>query len=551
MMCLHETVIGPVPALTAQIATATYRRGHAYLRLRDRLGTCYTDADFAILYPKCGQPALPPWRLALVSVLQAVEGLSDRQAAEMVRSRIDWKYLLGLEMTDPGFDFSVLSEFRTRIIAGGAEQQLLDQLLACLKAEGLFAAGGRQRTDSTHVLGAIRVLNRLECVTETVVQALNHLATVVPEWLKAWVPTAWYTCYGQRAEEYRLPKQPAERLALAETIGRDGQTVLAMVDAAGAPRWLRELPAIQTLRQVWEQQYAQGEAGLHWRADADLPPAAALIASPYDREAHYSRKRNTRWVGYKVHLSETCAADAPHVITQVHTTTATVPDSAATSVILADMAARAVLPSQLVLDGGYVDSGQVVEAQQRYGLDLLGPVPLDNSWQTRTAAGFSTGDFSLDWAAQTARCPQGHQSVGWRESHDQHGSAVIRVRFADRDCRACPCRAQCTRATTKPRKLTLRPHAEYLALQQARARQATPEFRDAYRSRAGIEGTLSQGTRAFGLRHAKYRGLAKVHLQHVLTAIAITFVRIAAWLAGTPLGHTKTSAFARLAPAPF
>jgi transposase len=164
--------------------------------------------------------------------------------------------------------------------------------------------------------------------------------------------------------------------------------------------------------------------------------------------------------------------------------------------------------------------------------------------------GFGTGDFSLDWDAQTARCPQGHQSAGWRASHDQHGSPVIRVRFADAACRACPCRARCTRAATKPRKLTLRPHAAYLALQRTRARQTTPQFRDAYRIRAGIEGTLSQGTRAFGLRRAKYRGLAKAHLQHVLTAVAMTLVRIAAWLNGTPLGRTKTSAFTRLVPRP-
>src|ERR687885_639431 len=163
-MSLRPEPIGPIPEETASIARAAFPRGTTWLRLRDELGSVYEDTSFAALFPTHGQPAEAPWRLALVTVMQFAEGLSDRQAAEAVRARIDWKYALGLELTDPGFDCSVLSEFRARLVAGSAEQLLLDQMLQRLRARGLVKARSQQRTDSPHVLAAIRVLNRLELV---------------------------------------------------------------------------------------------------------------------------------------------------------------------------------------------------------------------------------------------------------------------------------------------------------------------------------------------------------------------------------------------------
>src|ERR687894_255351 len=151
-MSLKPTPIGPVPELTAYVAHAAFPKGNPYLRLRDELGAIIRDDDFADLFPRRGQPALAPWRLALVTVLQFREGLSDRRAADAVRSRIDWKYLLGLELTDPGFDASVLSEFRSRLLAGEAEERLLERLLARCRVLGLLKSRGRQRTDATHVL---------------------------------------------------------------------------------------------------------------------------------------------------------------------------------------------------------------------------------------------------------------------------------------------------------------------------------------------------------------------------------------------------------------
>ena len=174
-MCLRPEPIAPVPDETVRVARAAFPKGSAYLRFRDEVGRCYMDEDFARLFSAPGQPAEAPWRLALVSVLQFAENLGDRPAAEAVRARIDWTYLLGLELTDEGCDFSVLSEFRSRILAGSAEQLLLDTFLRCCGQATRLRARGGQRTDATHVLGAVRVLNRLECVGEALRHALNAL----------------------------------------------------------------------------------------------------------------------------------------------------------------------------------------------------------------------------------------------------------------------------------------------------------------------------------------------------------------------------------------
>src|SRR5688572_21078476 len=220
-MSLKPIPIPPVPQETIRIARAAFPKGNPYLTLRDHLGVIFQDDDFVDLYPDNGQPGLSPWRLALITILQFRENLSDRQAAEAVRARIDWKYLLGLELSDAGFDFSVLSEFRDRLLTGKAEQRLLDKLLECCRRQGLLKARGQQRTDSTSVLAAIRVLNRLELVSETLRAALNEIATVALDWLRRFAPPEWYKRYGRRIEDDRLPQKQSEREAYACTVGKD------------------------------------------------------------------------------------------------------------------------------------------------------------------------------------------------------------------------------------------------------------------------------------------------------------------------------------------
>src|SRR5499427_779562 len=269
-MSLHPHVITPVPEDTARVARAAFPKGHPYLTFREALGTIFPDEDFASLYAPTGQPGFTPWRLALGTIMQFRENLADRQAAEAVRARIDWKYLLGLDLTDPGFDFSVLSAFRDRLLAGSAEALLLDKLLERCQALGLLTARGQQRTDSTHVLAAIRVMNRLELVAETLRAALNALATVAPDWLQGLAPLVWYERYGKRIEDTRLPQGQAKRDAYAQTVGEDGFHLLDALDAPAAPTSLRELPIIATLRQTWQRHYERTARAL---ASPGEPPA--------------------------------------------------------------------------------------------------------------------------------------------------------------------------------------------------------------------------------------------------------------------------------------
>jgi transposase len=547
-MSLRPEPIGPVPEETARIARAVFRRGNVYLELRDELGTLYEDQAFVSLFPTRGQPAEAPWRLALVTVLQFAEGLSDRQAAEAVRSRIDWKYLLGLEINDAGFDYSILSEFRARLIAGRAEPVLLERLLQRVESRGLLKRRGRQRTDSTHVLAVVRTLNRLERVGETLRAALNALAVVAPDWLRAQAPLAWYDRYGQRVENYALPKTEAARRDLAASIGADGQSLLEAIDTSDQT-WLAEVPAVQVLRQVWAEQYIGDTGELRWREVKEMPPPAQMIASPYDPEARYSTKRELEWVGYKVHLTETCDPDTPHLLTNVETTPATTPDDNMLAIIHASLAARDRLPHEHLVDKGYTDAHVLVDSQRQYGVTIVGPVAEDPSWQAQAGAGFGKADFLIDWEAQTATCPIGKPSLSWLVNPDATKPETVVVRFSRRDCSPCPARSQCTRRQVEPRELVLQPRVEHEALWTARQRQQTEAFKVRYAARAGIESSHAQGVRRCGMRQTRYIGLARTHLQHIATAAAINVIRLGEWWAGTPPGRTRHSHFAALQPA--
>jgi transposase len=551
-MSLHPQEIPPVPEETRRGAQAAFPRGNVYMRIRDALGAIYDDHLFAPLFPAHGQPAPPPWRLALTTVMQFAEGLSDRQAADAVRSRIDWKYALSLELTDPGFDHTVLSEFRTRLVAGQAERLLLDTFLAQVRERGLLKGRGRQRTDSTHVLAAIRVLNRLELVGETLRHALNSLAVVAPAWLQAQAPPAWFERYGRRLETYHLPQTAAARETLAATIGADGRQLLQAVEAATDLPWLRDLPAVQTLRQVRAAQYTDPPGPLRWRAVQERWPAAALIASPYGVEARYCTERGIAWVGYKVHLTETCEDDQPRLITGVMTTPATTPDCVTGPRIQNDLATRDLLPSMHLLDGGSVDAELLVTAQSLHQIDVVGPPFGSYSRQRRAREGYDLGAFMIDWATQQVRCPQGKTSIRWTPGRDVSGDPVVRIRFHGPTCRACPVRQARTQAKDAPRQLTVRPQAYHEALQAARQRQETVDFKVQYALRAGVESSLSQGIRRFDLRRSRYLGFARTHLQQLLNATAMNVVRVIAWLWGEPLGERrrKPGQFARLAPHP-
>jgi transposase len=545
---------GRVPVETVRVARAAFPKGSPAIRLRDALGAVFTDTDFADLFPRRGRPGLSPALLTMVLLLQYTEDLSDRQAVVAVAARIDWKYALGLELTDTGFDHSVLSEFRDRLVEGEAGQRVLDGVLAAARKKGLLKTRGRARTDSTHVLAAVREINRLELVGETLRAALNQIAEAAPDWLAQVADPDWFDRYARRVESYRLPKQDTERQAWAAQVGADGIRLADLINRPDAPAGLAELEQVELLRRVWIQEFqvTDGPGGgriVVMRDPKDRPPATLRVVSPYDPDARTGMKRSTPWDGYKLHLTETCDPGTPRLITQAVTTPATVTDYETTPVVHAGLAERGLLPGEHLVDAGYVTARHLVTARAEHGVELVGPVQPDTRAQATTGQGYAASDFQIDWDHQTVTCPQGHRNSRWSNEHDQHGQPIVKIRFAARDCRPCPARAACTSASRNGRSLKLLPRTEHQALTQARQTQKTPAWQQKYQPRAGIEGTINHAANTLGARHARYRGLPKTQLQHQLTATATNLTRIDNHLTGTPLAKTRTSHFAALKPA--
>lgn len=557
-MSLTPMAIPPVPAETARVARAAFPKGNLYMKLRERVGTIIQDEDFAALFAKDGAPGLPPWRLAMVTILQFHENLSDRQAAEAVRARIDWKYVLSLELTDEGFDFSVLSEFRARLIKGEAVELLLERLLECCRALGVVKARGQQRTDSTHVVAAVRLMHRLELVGETLRAALNDLAVQAPDWVRAVAHTDWYERYQRRSEQGRLPKGKETRDRYAKTVGEDGFQLLEALAASTTPAHLRELSSVKTLEVIWSQQYerpsipkpsgkSSGHSPVRWKDLTELPRAAEQLESPYDLDARYRTKRETHWLGYMVHYTETCDQKKVSLITHVHTTPATIHDSQCTALIQEALGKRKLTPREHIVDAGYTDAELLVSSVQDHNITLIGPMRPQAGWQTKVAEAYRNDQFTVDWERKQVRCPQGKWSLPWREPRTPSRDPWFPARFRRQDCTVCPTRELCTRSPRQARFFKLLPRAQYEALQTARATHATEAGQKRYARRAGIEGTISQSVRAFGGRRTRYRGLPKTHLQHVVTAVAINVRRLIAWFDGVPKATTRTSHFAALA----
>jgi transposase len=543
----------PVPEDTARVARAAFPRGNPCLLLRDRLGAVFADTDFADLYPKRGQPAYVPWRLALVTLLQFREGLSDRQAAEAVRARIDWKYLLGLNLADAGFDYSILCEFRGRLLGGDATERLLARVLDAAREGGLLKARGRQRTDSTHVLAAVRDLNRIELLAETLRAALNATAAAAPDWLRGLAPPEWFERYGRRIEDMRLPESGPKRDAYVVQVGADGFVLLDALDGTDAPPDAAALPAVAVLRRVWARHFEWAEDGkdggvrlctVQGRGPGDR------IESPYDTDARFRTKAGTGWTGYMAHFTETCDKGRPRLVVHTETTPANVHEAMRIAPIHAALAAKGLTPSEHLVDSAYISADHLIAARERHNIDLVGPQRRNLTWQSMSDGAFDAADFAVDWDRQVVRCPESQESVSWKTYSSPsraRGRPLVHARFHPAVCRPCPSRPRCTRSPSEGRTLSLFPRREQEALMAARARERTAEYRRLYAQRQGIEGTMSQGVRAFGLRQARYRGLAKTGLQHVATAAAINLDRLAAWFAMRPLAPTRISRFAALA----
>ncbi|MET7774110.1 IS1182 family transposase [Nocardia sp. NPDC005366] len=491
-----------VPPLTVRVARASNPRGTTAMWIRDRLESLWSKDDFADWYPRDGRPGLSPAQLATVCVLQYVLDLSDRQAAEAVRCRIDFKYALGLELDDPGFHHSVLSDFRDRLAEGDRADRLLDLALARLTDAGLVRERTTQRTDSTHVLAAVRDLTRLELVTEAVRAALEELARCAPHVLTGVVDEEWGRRYGRPVRLGKNPTRPKTRIL---TAGADAYRLLEHL-RGHEPDYLSG-PQMQALRQIVLQNYYRDDKGrLCWRTDADggLPPSAVAIVSPYDVQARYARRGQvTRWKGFLVHLTETCAPEGTNVITDVATTPATTNDARALPGIHTRLQRRALLPAEHLVDGGYTSLVHVARAAREHQVTLSGPLPGNPTRQHRENEGFGRDDFHIDFDRRQVTCPQGQTSVGWHGPYPTSSptaAPLIVARFTKAQCRPCPVRSKCTTSREGARNVGFPPR-ELLDLQvQARAEQQSRSWQQRYALRSGIEGTVCEFAHGHGMR---------------------------------------------------
>lgn len=537
-----------IPEETIRVAKAAFPNGNIYLRLRDTLGSIFDDELFKDLYPAMGQPAESPGRLALITVMQFLENLSDRQAAEAVRSRIDWKYMLGLYLEDPGFDFSVLSEFRQRLLEKKSEALLLEKVLEGCEALGMLKGKKKQRTDSTHVLAAVRGLNLLELVGETMRRVLDEAAQTAPEWLRLQMKPEWVKRYARRFDGYRLPASQTKREELAIAIGEDGFGLFQAIHSESSPEQIKTSPKAEILRRIWVQQYYWVDGKVHWRTKQKWgqPPAGKMIGSPDDLDARYCVKRDTEWTGYKVHFTETCQDEYPRLITQVETTPATIHDVKMTRKIQESLTARGLSPELHLVDEGYMEIDLLVDSQRR-GIDLIGPVPTSKSWQDRKEGALDHTQFQIDWEKRLATCPNGKITTRCTERKTWRGTPNFSFVFSQDDCLPCSLRERCSRAKNMGRTLTLYPQKQYEAQAEARKRQQTEAFKKLYADRAGIESTISQGVRRSGIRSARYIGLARTHLQQIASAAAIDLARLFEWLTGERPQQTRISSFQKFA----
>lgn len=519
-----------VPSLTAQIARASNPDGTTAIWVRDRLDGLWRDEDFADWYPRDGRPGLSPAQLATVCVLQFLLNLSDRQAAEAVRCRIDFTYALAMEPDDPGFHHSVPADFRDRLTEGDRADRLLDLALARLKEAGLVRERTTQRTDSTHVLAAVRDLTRLELITETVRAALEEVAGTAGHLPDDLVDEDWGRRYGRPVRLGKNPTKPRTRILAT---GNDAVRLLEHLYRHGTDRAFG--PRVQALRQVVMQNYYRDAAGrLLWRTDEDsgpgLPPSSRAIVSPYDTSARYARHGHIiSWKGFAAHLTETCAPDGPNVITDVATTAATTHDSKVLPGIHTRLRRRGLLPAEHLVDSGYTSLVHLEQAARDHQVTVSGPLRGNPTRQYRRNEGFARDDFHIDYDRRQVTCPQGQVSRGWHGPYPTSSptaAPLIVARFTKGQCHPCPARTQCTTSSESARNVGFPPR-ELRDLQlRVRTQQQTAEWKARYAVRSGVEGTVNEFAHGHGLRRCRYRGRNKAHLPPVLTAIAVNIERL-------------------------
>lgn len=511
-----------IPDETARIGGIILTADDPYRLMGDHVGEILHLADFAHLYSKDGRGAVCPIVLSLVTLFQFMENLPDREAAKAAVVRLDWKYALHVAVEWQGFHYSTLCNYRKRMLEHGEERLLFDKVLNWVVQEGFLKTKSQQRSDSTHVLGKVAALSRLELLWETLRLALRALKGSASTWYASAIPGVYDEVYRARQHDWHLSQKEVKQAT--KQAGRDGFWLLDQIEAS-APEGIAELSEIETLRRVLEQSFTRskptgGEGGQNVRLrSSKRGEGKHRVVSPHEKEARWSQKRGQSWIGYKLQVTETTEAEAGSTfLTDVRVTPATTHDSEVVTAIQEQLAKSNLCPQQQIVDQGYVSGPNMARSLKR-GIDLFGPMGGDNSGKT---PGYQQQDFAIDWEEKKVTCPQGNASQLWKEYNKSAKKPGIYVRF-NTACRACKAWGACT-TSEQGRTLFLNAYRELIATR--RAQQQTEEFRQAYKSRAPIEGTISTLVRKYGARHARYRGLKKVNMQAVMIGAAVNLKQL-------------------------
>jgi transposase len=480
----------------------------------------YRQRLTAVYTPDNGRPAWDPVRLLGVLVLQFVLRVADRQAAEMVQYDQRWRLALHLRVTDATFDPSLLVVFRNRLVDGTEEGLAFVAVLDYLVEHGWVPKRSRQRLDSTHVRGLLSAMSRLDCVRETIRLLLEDLEADdgLPE---SWAP------YWERYVESRLDSR-ARAPALQAKFLEAGKDVLEIWKQTAGRGDIEPRDAWVLLQRVFLENYELLPAATI-RALRALPPGA--VHNPHEPEAQWSSKSTTRdksWVGYKAQVAET-VQDQPRAVGEptANFLTAMVTQNAPAS-DKAGLAQEAVeqqsmgldAPSALYVDGAYISS-EALKAAIEEGRELRGPAPASPD----RGKVFTVEAFDVHIEERFAICPAAQRSSNCSRLEEQAtGKVVYRVEWSNAVCGACPLRAQCVSAGQDHRTFVVGEH--HTLLQDRRREMQTDAFKKEMRRRNGIEGTISELVRGYGLRQARYRGYTKVRLQNYLIGAACNLRRL-------------------------
>jgi len=481
------------------------------LEIRPKLEALYCENN--------GRPGIDPVLLCGVTLLQFMEKVSDRRAAEQVAYHLGWKYALDLELPYEGFHPTVLVYFRDRLEEKQAERVIFDGIVDLLIELGLIKRTGKQRIDSTHILGYVKEMSRLECGVETVRLALEELASVLvpgkrPEfWERLW------SLYVQSEVGWRLSK--AERDSRYRQCGQDMKEILEWIDKNDAK--LSEMESIKLLRRVFGEQFEVIDATVQSRRTRP----SRSVQNPHDPDAHYADKGTKQWIGYKVHVVESVEPEQPakvkaepgeHFITEIVTTEAAENEKTGLAEALKrQQEQHEISPRAIYADAGYVTESTLAQAEQ-YAMELLGPTRPDPHKGPYNADG-----FKVDVENQQAICPQGKTSTQCSHIRDSDkGSEYYRLEWGSQ-CDSCPIQKQCTRAKSGRRILVVGLRHDLVEKRRKEMKQA--EFSRSMYPRHGIEGTHSELVRGHGLRRTKYRGFNRVSLSHYLMGAACNVKR--------------------------